>query len=416
MKTQRDGNKAGHLGLLILQPTPFCNINCDYCYLPNRLNASRMSVEVVGRSVDLAVSSGLVGNHLSIVWHAGEPLAVPHQYYEEAFEEVRVRSGGVKVIHSMQTNGTLINERWCEFFKKYDVRIGVSVDGPKFIHDQHRRDRLGRGTHDRVMSGIEKLKTYSIPFHCIAVVTAEALAYPNEMFDFFLDVGAMHVGFNIEEQEGSHTSSTLSAPTTAAEVLRFCECLHERYKKLDPGKMPIREFDRAYRAIAQGGYKNAEMALSNNQQAMPFGILSIDYQGNISTFSPELLGLPRNANEVFSFGNVEKQSLFDVMENDHFIRTAEEIAKGVGMCAAQCEYFLFCGGGAPANKFFENGSFACTETMFCRNTIQVPIDIVLRNLEVDLGLPVFASAKPRQHLAVAYEHPIDDKLVQISLV
>ena len=85
MQAEYTGPHMKEIGLLILQPSPFCNIDCDYCYLAERSSTKKMSLEVLHKTLDRVFESGLVGGQLSVVWHAGEPLAVPLAYYEEAF-------------------------------------------------------------------------------------------------------------------------------------------------------------------------------------------------------------------------------------------------------------------------------------------------------------------------------------------
>ena len=146
----------------------------------------------------------------------------------------------------------------------------------------------------------------------------------------------------------------------------------------------IREFARALTGITSPTMP--ERTRLGNDQARPFGIISIDHGGNISTFSPELLGAQGARHSSFIFGNVLEGELVDILDNRAFREIAQEVAEGVGMCARQCAYFNYCGGGAPVNKLYENGSFASTETMFCRNSIQIPIQILLNDLEAQLGI------------------------------
>jgi len=377
------------IDLLIMQPTPFCNINCDYCYLPDRGNRERMPGDVIDNTIDLVLKSGLVNEHLNIVWHAGEPLAVPIAFYEDAFIRIGEKANQIKITHSIQTNGTILDQRWCDLFLKNNVHVGISLDGPAFIHDRHRKDRQGIGTHSRVMRGIEALKSNSIPFHAIAVVTADSLSHPDEIFDFFLNLGAYQVGFNIEELEGTNCSSSLS-DTGKDEVLAFFQRVYELQQKTTK-YLPIREFDRAFSAIANVSPSNSACG---NQQNEPFGILSIDYRGNISTFSPELLGSPSKKYNDFVLGNVRSNDLESLLQNPIFLSLATEIHAGVRHCAAECEYFAFCGGGAPANKFYENGDFSSVQTMYCQHSIQIPIEIVLCHLEEQLGL---VKSRPRNN-------------------
>ena len=124
----------------------------------------------------------------------------------------------------------------------------------------------------------------------------------------------------------------------------------------------------------------------HNNQVTEFGIISVDCDGNLSTFSPELLGVQSPTYGDFCFGNIMTDDLARMAKNHKFKRVRKDIAAGVRLCAKTCEYYSFCGGGAPANKYFENGSFASTETMFCRYTIKLPLDIVLADLEESLSI------------------------------
>jgi uncharacterized protein len=374
------------VNLLIVQPTPFCNINCDYCYLPERSSTKRMPIPVLEEALRSVLASGLVGEELSIVWHAGEPLALPISFYEQAFQAIeKLAFSGEKISHSIQTNGMLIDDRWCELIKEHGIRIGVSIDGPDFIHDAHRKTRNGLGTHAQVMRGVKALRRHGIDFHAIAVITEESLAHADEIFNFFLEHEIQRIGFNVEEIEGVNEISTLARESTGQRIRSFFHRLH-CLQKSSGGKIRIREFDRAYQAIALSSDEDTEQAYKRNDQVLPFGIISIDAEGNFSTFSPELLGMKSETYGDFFFGNIKTHELLKSVETDKFKRIFADIEAGVRLCSETCEYYSLCGGGAPSNKYYENGSFATAETMFCRYTIKTPIDIVLADLEKSLDL------------------------------
>src|SRR5499426_2697846 len=202
--------RLGPLGLLVLQPTPFCNLDCTYCYLPDRSNRKRMRPEVLERTFARVAESDLVSRPYTVVWHAGEPMVLPAAFYEAAFATAaRFAHPEHGIVHSFQTNATLIDEHWCDLFLRFDVRVGVSVDGPAFLHDARRTTRSGRGTHSRVMRGIDALRRAGVPFHVITVLTREALDYPDEIHAFYVEHGIEHVGFNVEEIEGPNVCSSL---------------------------------------------------------------------------------------------------------------------------------------------------------------------------------------------------------------
>ncbi|HEY0377083.1 MAG TPA: cyclophane-forming radical SAM/SPASM peptide maturase GrrM/OscB [Pyrinomonadaceae bacterium] len=372
------------IGLLILQPTPFCNINCSYCYLPNRDVKERMSAETFTKILERLVESKLVGDKIGLVWHAGEPLALPLNYYSEIFDKIELfPSLAGKVTHSIQTNGMIINDEWCQFFLKHSVSVGVSIDGPDFLHDACRKDRRGRGTLARVLGGVECLKRHGVRFHVISVVTSNSLNYAEEIFRFFLDLGVTNLGFNIEEKEGANNSTSLETCDTDERVKEFFRRTYELQRRYG-NRLKIREFDRAFRAIAVSDPETPENMDRLNDQATPIKILSVDYAGNFSTFSPELLGMNDPEHGDFIFGNVYEDTFESIWTRPNFIETLVEINKGVEKCKADCEYFSLCGGGAPSNKLYENGTFESAETMYCKYTIKYPLDIALSELEKQL--------------------------------
>ena len=377
--------------LLIVQPTPFCNIQCDYCYLPDRADTSRMSPETFRLLLERVFSSGLVPAELSLVWHAGEPLVLPPAYYESlmrAADDLLIPR--TKFRQSIQTNAMLVNEAWCSYILGQDIHVGVSIDGPAWLHDAHRKDRQGRGTHRKVMEGIEMLKSRGIDLHIIAVITADALDHPDEIFDFFLNLGIVRVGFNVEELEGVHGASTLMRDGIEERVWRFWLRMYER--QVEAGSaIQIREFVRAYKIIAGGpSQMTADWAMRQSSLVAPLGIVTVDWQGNFSTFSPELLGLKSIHYGDFTFGNIYRNALSDLQTTEKFNRVARDVYEGVKKCERECQYFELCGGGAPSNKYFENGSLVSTETMYCRTTVQMPIEIVLNDIEGHLGLAAAA--------------------------
>ncbi len=197
------------ISLLVLQPSPFCNIDCDYCYLPNRALKKRMPLEVVAATIEKVFAADLVFDPLTIIWHAGEPLAVPISYYEEAFEEIRRKApAGVEIRHCMQSNATLINA------------IGLSIDGPAHIHDAHRKTRSGRGSHEMAMRGLRLLQARGIPFHVISVITKQSLGHAEDIYHFFDELGISQLGFNIEEIEGKNAASSLSSSEVTPESFK----------------------------------------------------------------------------------------------------------------------------------------------------------------------------------------------------
>jgi uncharacterized protein len=370
--------------LLVLQPTPFCNLDCDYCYLPERDNRARMSHETIGMAVRRLAEDGLLGPALTVVWHAGEPLVLPPGYYERAFDVVAAALPATcEVTHSFQTNATLIDDRWCDLFEKYRVQVGVSVDGPAVVHDAHRRTRDGKGTHAAVLRGLATLRRRGIGHHAIAVVTAEGLCHPDAIHDFFVEEGIVHVGFNFDEAEGGHGDSSLVGREQQHGAFIECMLGHmfasgERYQ--------VRELAGALETIATSlpEYRWRGRSFPYNVQTIPFAMVSVAWNGDFSTFSPELLGQPEAGAQSFVFGNVLASGYLDGAQDQAFTRFWATVRAGVDACRESCTYFDFCGGGSPANTLYENGSAASTETLYCRLMVQTPLETVLTHIERDV--------------------------------
>jgi uncharacterized protein len=366
--------KIGPVRLLILQGTPFCNINCRYCYLPDRGNKGQMAIETVAATIDNLLASDLVEGPLLVNWHAGEPLVLSADFYRTRMPPFgRLESAGIPVTHSLQTNAMLVSDSHCEMFKEFDVKVGVSIDGPADIHDSQRQMRDGQGSHKRALAGIARLQEHGIQFNAICVLSDLSVRHPDRIYSFFKQLGVRAVGFNIEEIEGINKHSSITSPGFDDRYRQFLERLWELVET-DRGLIRIREFDDAEGRILDTHPRR-------NSQTEPFINLTVACNGDFSTFSPELLGNHSSRHSDFIFGNVHTSLLRDSLRTDKFRRIREEIDEGVAACRAQCDYFEVCGGGNPSNKIAENDSFATTETSNCRNRIKTTCGVVISKIE-----------------------------------
>jgi uncharacterized protein len=370
---------ANRTSLVILQPTPFCNIDCAYCYLPNRSDKTRLSPESIGLLFERLIQFPTIADVLTLVWHAGEPLVLGPKWYEESFKRIKdATPAGLAVHHAIQTNGTLLNDRWCQLFAQWDVNIGVSIDGPKELHDLSRVARDGSGTFDKVLAGINCLRRNRIPFHVISVLSPASLEQVDELFHFYRVNEIAEVGLNFEEQEGINKRSVFGSGFSDRCVVKFFERLTE-LMIVENFPIQIRELEQSLNAISAA--TDADM---DNHQAYPFGIITIDVHGDVYTFSPELAGYSSADLGSFAIGNIFKHSFAELAQSNTLRRLTEEVERGIDLCKMRCEYFPVCGGGAPGNKLFENGTFASTETTYCRLTKKRVTDFVLTTIETRL--------------------------------
>jgi len=361
---------------VVVQPTPFCNIDCAYCYLPNRTDRSVIALDTIQTLFAKVFASGWCDPEVAIIWHAGEPLVMPASFYEDAFAAIAALCpDGIRPAHSIQTNGMLINDAHCDLFRRWQVRVGVGIDGPRDLHDARRRTRSGAGTFDRTRAGIQRLRAHGLPFHVITVLGEASLERAEDLHAFYVAEGITHVCFNIEETEGGHRSGLLDAADLTARFRTFLRRFWQLSR--EHGKVEfIRELDGMIRLI----FRPDELTIQNHQ-VVPLGMLNMDWQGNVSSFSPELLGLQDADYGDYIAGNIRTQSLDDIRTSPVLERLARDIAAGVARCERECGYFSVCGGGAPINKRTENGSFDSTRTGYCELTQIAPADLILESLE-----------------------------------
>jgi uncharacterized protein len=345
---------------LIAQPATLCNLDCGYCYLPDRKQQTVMSAKVAQRLAASIEEQDSV-HPVELVWHGGEPLTTPLSHMRSLlapFEHLR-RDG--RMGHGVQTNATLINKRWIEMFIEFGFRVGVSIDGPRELNAT-RLDRAGHCSYEKAMVGIGQLRDAEIPFSVICVVTARTIDRANELMDFFGRLECASVGFNIEEQEGLNAHREQVTPDQAYAFWSRLWDLRDQYPHLR-----VRDLDRL-----RGWLEHVRSG--RNDPAHGYDpIPTVSATGQTVVLSPELLGIHAPAYSDFVIGNVLTVSLPRMLENLGRIGYVAEFDSGLRSCAAECEFWKFCRGAQAGNRFFEHGHFKATETAYCRNTYQAVV-------------------------------------------
>jgi uncharacterized protein len=335
-----------------MQPTTLCNLDCTYCYLPLRAANRKMPAVVAS-----AVADGIAGwadqGRFSVVWHGGEPLATGRAHFAELIEPFHPA-----VEHHVQTNATLIDDDWCEFFAEHQIRVSVSVDGPAELnHD--RVTRAGQPSYDRIMRGVRALRAHEIGFSALCVVSWPRPGLATELYEYFLELGCDVLGINIEEQEGVNLRGN-AYPAEA--VTGFWAELVAAWRR-DP-RIHLREIEWSLRyagAVLDG---TADEVLPRQLDPIP----TIGYDGSVVLLSPELAGFSDPHYGDFASGNVLRTPLPEIIARAAETAWVAEFLGGVEACRTTCPYFGFCGGAHAANRYFEHGRFDGTETNHCRNS------------------------------------------------
>jgi uncharacterized protein len=357
--------------LLILQATPYCNINCRYCYLHDRQDRRVMSDEVVDAICKKILANVAPDAAPTIVWHAGEPTVIPVAWYRRAHERLKAaapHAAGFRI----QSNGIAISNEWINFLRDTDTRIGLSIDGPQRFHDARRKTKTGGGTWTLVMKSLRRLQECGIEPNVISVLHPDFLSAADEFYSFYKDHEITDVSFSIDEAQGANRSSSFEKEDQKPAVTAFFVGLLAR-AFADRYPLRIRDIERMSNILAGN-------ACLDNEQLEAWQVVVVAANGDVTTFSPEFLDLAPETHNNLRFGNILADDLHVIFKNERVTATQLEIRQGVEICRSSCRYFQVCGGGAPANKLAESDRLASGETVFCRHSIQSAADALIEFL------------------------------------
>jgi uncharacterized protein len=327
-----------------------------------------MSVDVA-QAVAESVRPWTAYGTVDVCWHGGEPLATGRTHLGRLMDTFN----GLDVKHGVQTNATLIDDAWCEFFAERNMYVGVSIDGGP-SDNANRVDRKGAPAYEKVMQGISRLVAHGHEVYAIAVVSDPTPERARRLYNFAVESGLSELGVNIEEQEGVNASTNAYDRET---VIAFWAELMAAW-----GENPavrLRELGRTLAYVdavlkGQGG--------SIRQPPFIDPLPTVAYDGSVTLISPELAGFG-NAQGSFSSGNVLETTLDEIISQGSGVPWVAEFVHGVDTCRKTCPYFDFCGGGQPANRYFEHGRMDGTETDFCRNSKIALLEGVLKIVQLD---------------------------------
>ena len=240
-----------------------CNLACDYCYYLEKSKLYQnnpkhvMSEELLEKFIEEYINSQTMPQ-VMFTWHGGETLMRPLSFYKKAMELQKKYARGRTIDNSIQTNGTMLTDEWCEFFCENNWLVGVSIDGPQEFHDEYRKNKQGKPSFVKVMQGINLLKKHGVEWNGMAVVNDYNADYPLEFYNFFKEIGCHYIQFApivervFGHQDGRHLAS-LADREEVAELADFsispeqwgnflCTLFDEWVKK-DVGTYYIQLFD-----------------------------------------------------------------------------------------------------------------------------------------------------------------------------
>jgi uncharacterized protein len=342
---------------IVMQPTTFCNLDCGYCYLPDRQRKKDMSVRVATAVAASIPDSWSQVGAVEVVWHGGEPLAAGRRQLVELLEVFETLRVAGRVQHSLQTNATLITDAWCDIFVRYDIAVGVSLDGPRSANS-NRIDRRGRPAFDRIVSGISSLRSRGIDYTAISVVSKDTISGAAEILDQLASMGCSQVGFNMEEKEGVNVRAGSPDLDQARQFWRQVFSWAAEHPT-----MRVREIERIFDHLSSS---HQERQVDRPHDLIP----TVGYDGDVVLLSPELLGARDPRYRDFVAGNVVREPLPDILGRASDLAYVQEFGIGVARCKSSCEFYRLCQGSHAGNRYFENGTFTSTETRHCQTSTQ----------------------------------------------
>lgn len=338
---------------LIIKVTNSCTLNCSYCYY---LDASRsFENEVMKEKVlERAISSRLAfeDKEVRFIWHGGEPLSVGLDFYKKAINfQDKYKQPGQRIINSLQTNGTLLTDSWASFFKEYDFKIGVSIDGPEVVHNHYRKYKNGVGSFTKVMTGIDTLRKAGLDFGTLSVVTKNSLPYAEDIYHFFVNAGINSMDFLPHAELDPSTGTFFLDSVTPLEFYEFLVKVFDQWFEGNNPNIHIRTFENLLIGLLGGKPTLCKFAGTCNK------FLTIQPAGDI--FPDDNF----TCYEGLRLGNLLTSSLDDVLKGERYQLFSHEVNEKKSECAS-CRWYSLCLGGCSYRRYMLNQSFYDKE-YFC---------------------------------------------------
>ncbi|WP_094729130.1 anaerobic sulfatase maturase [Bifidobacterium hapali] len=257
---------------ILVKPTgAYCNLDCEYCFFISKDQVlpgdPMMSEETLTVFLHRYLDEQPDGD-VTVAWQGGEPTMRGVSFFELALPLAeQLARPGQRIRHVLQTNGTLLDDRWCRLLAAHDVLVGISVDGPAELHDRYRVNKAGRGSHTSVMRGWHLLEGYGIARNVLCTVHAANESHPLEVYHFFRDeMHAEHVQFIpiVERVDEAHAASAENCwrRTDGSRILyrqagrhvtsrsvnpvlwgRFLNTIFDEWVQQDVGRVFVQQFD-----------------------------------------------------------------------------------------------------------------------------------------------------------------------------
>lgn len=312
----------------------FCNLRCDYCFYNGKNQSSFciMSDGLLEKFISQYMN--LFSQKLVFIWHGGEPLLAGISFFQKVIDlQKKYFRDGHKIQNSIQTNATLIDDKWARFFKKHDFRIGISLDGSKKSHNRFRKDKKNKGSFDRAMKGIRFLQRYKIKPGIIQTLTYDNAVRIKEDFNFFVNIlGIKGWGINIYRDMENKNKVMTKQSITNKELTEFLKTCIDLWLVQDDPNLRIREIENFIFGVF------GKMARNCTFNGACTTFFCLEYDGRIYPCD-RLSGRPD-----FLFGDLSQQSLLEVLNGLKRLKYAKDVNFIHSDCVT-CEWHKACHNG-----------------------------------------------------------------------
>jgi uncharacterized protein len=319
-----------------------CNLDCHYCYYLKKEflypedSAFRMSDEVLERYI-LQQIEAAPGPAVNFAWHGGEPTALGLDYFKNIVAlQKKHKPEGKKLTNGIQTNGTLLDEEWCRFFAAERFSVGLSIDGPRELHDAYRVDKGQKPTHKQVLRAFRMLNEHSVHCDVLCVLHDRNVRHPTQVYRFFKDIGVEFLQFLplVERENGGVSPRTVPAGAFGA----FLCAVFDEWVRNDVGKIAIQIFDEAARP--QAGLEHSLCIFRETCGDVPV----VEHNGDF--FSCDHFVEP-----AYRVGNIGEKHLGELVESPAQRAFGEAKKGSLPRYCRECEVRAMCNGGCPKDRF-----------------------------------------------------------------
>lgn len=329
-----------------------CNLKCSYCYyldkgVPN-VKDSIMPLDVLEKSIKEYLETN-DSEDVTFDWHGGEPLALGLRYFENIIELQRKYKGGKRIFNTVQTNATLLDSDFASFFRNYNFLVGVSIDGPKHIHDNNRKDKGGAPTFNKVMRGIELLHRYGVDFNTLTTINKSSEGRGFEVYDFLKKIGSHYMQFMPVVEYVNIKNNKITSPDDEDSILtdwsvqpiqygKFMCDIFDYWVKNDVGQYYVNLFDSTlanYCGLNPGTCVYSETCGAN---------AVVEHNGDV--YPCDHFVYPQ-----YKLGNVKEMSLGEIVSSNKMMEFGINKRNLLPSKCLKCEFFFACHGECPKHRF-----------------------------------------------------------------